>query len=61
MAAAVCHDLVLLREGIAIASGPTEQVLTAANVERLYGVRADVRRHEEAGHLTVVPLARSRR
>ena len=56
LAASVCRDLVMLSEGAIIASGRTEDVLTGTNVERLYGVRADVRFHPEAGHLTVVPL-----
>ena len=60
LAASVCRDLVMLRAGTIIASGPTSDVLTGSNLERLYGVRADVRFHEGAGHLTVVPLERSR-
>jgi iron complex transport system ATP-binding protein len=57
LAASVCHDLVMLSEGSVIGAGPTQEVLTSANVERLYGIRADVRFHPEAGHLTVVPLS----
>jgi cobalamin transport system ATP-binding protein len=60
LAASVCRDLVLLRAGTIIASGPTDTVLTALNLERLYDVRADVRYHDGAGHLTVVPLERRR-
>jgi ABC-type cobalamin/Fe3+-siderophores transport system ATPase subunit len=60
LAAAVCRDLVLLRAGAVIASGPTGEVLTGANLERLYDIRADVRFHDEAGHLTVVPIGRGR-
>jgi iron complex transport system ATP-binding protein len=60
LAASVCRDLVMLRAGSIIASGPTSDVLTGPNLERLYAVRADVRFHEGAGHLTVVPLERSR-
>ena len=56
LAASVCHELVMLSEGSVIGAGPTGDVLTGANVERLYGIRADVRFHPEAGHLTVVPL-----
>jgi ABC-type hemin transport system ATPase subunit len=40
-----------------LAQGPTGDVLTAANIRRLYGVDADVAFHPRAGHLTVVPLA----
>jgi iron complex transport system ATP-binding protein len=61
LAAAVCRDLVLVRDGRTLASGATRDVLTGTNLELLYGIRADVRFHDEAGHLTVVPLARDRR
>jgi len=57
LAARVCDRLVLLREGRLLASGPTEQVLTAPHLELLFGVTAEVSRHP-AGHLVVVPLAR---
>jgi iron complex transport system ATP-binding protein len=60
LAASVCRELVLLQEGRIIARGRTEDVLTEENIERLYGVRADVRYHEGAGHLTVVPIPRGR-
>jgi ABC-type cobalamin/Fe3+-siderophores transport system ATPase subunit len=56
LAASICRELVMLSEGSVIGAGPTGDVLTGANVERLYGIRADVRFHPEAGHLTVVPL-----
>ena len=59
-AAAVCKSLVLLSEGRVLAAGPTANVLTPENVRRLYGVDADVHRHEAAGHLVVVPIARVR-
>jgi iron complex transport system ATP-binding protein len=55
-AAALCRDLVLLREGRVLASGPASVVLTPARIRELYDVDADVRFHEKAGHLTVVPL-----
>ena len=57
LAAALCHSLVLLREGRILAQGPTQDVLTAPMVQQLYGVDADVRFHERAGHLTVVPVS----
>lgn len=56
VAAALCRELVLLREGRVLASGPSDEVLTPARIRELYGVDADVRFHEAAGHLTVVPL-----
>jgi iron complex transport system ATP-binding protein len=58
-AAAVCRELVLLRDGRILAAGPTSQVLTAGAVRQLYGVDADVSFHAGAGHVTVVPLAPS--
>lgn len=60
LAASVCRELVLVRDGRTIASGPTDKVLTGENLTRLYDIRADVRFHEQAGHLTVVPLGRER-
>lgn len=59
-AAGVCSSLVLLSEGRVLAAGPTADVLTPDNIRRLYGVDADVHRHEAAGHLVVVPIARVR-
>jgi iron complex transport system ATP-binding protein len=61
LAAGLCRQLVLLREGRVLAAGPTDQVLTRETVRALYDVEADVHFHEGAGHLTVVPLRRSRR
>jgi len=60
LAASVCDTLVLLRRGRVLAHGATPDVLTSATVRDLYGVEADVQVHEGAGHLTVVPLRRSR-
>jgi iron complex transport system ATP-binding protein len=58
LAASLCDTLVLVRDGRVLASGPTSEVLTSATVRQLYDVEADVRVHELAGHLTVVPLGR---
>jgi iron complex transport system ATP-binding protein len=58
LAAAICSQLVMLRDGQVIAAGETSQVLTPENVARLYDVTADVRRHDPSGHLVVVPVAR---
>jgi iron complex transport system ATP-binding protein len=55
-AAGVCEHLILLREGRILAMGPSATVLTRESVQALYGIDADVRYHEAAGHLTVVPL-----
>src|SRR5438045_1983480 len=59
LAATLCTELVLLKDGRVIAQGPTDAVLTAAHVRDLYGVIADVTTHPRAGHLTVVPLGRA--
>jgi iron complex transport system ATP-binding protein len=59
LAATLCAELVLLKEGRVIAQGPTDKVLTPAHVRDLYGVIADVTTHPRAGHLTVVPLGRA--
>jgi iron complex transport system ATP-binding protein len=58
LAASLCDSLVLMRSGRVLASGTTAEVLTTATVRQLYDVEADVRVHELAGHLTVVPLER---
>jgi ABC-type cobalamin/Fe3+-siderophores transport system ATPase subunit len=57
-AASVCRSLVLLKDGAVIASGPTADVLTTENIRALYGVDAEVRAHDAAGHLVVVPVRR---
>ncbi len=59
LAAALCTEIVLLRQGQVLARGATADVLTASNVRTLYGVDADVQFHPRAGHLTVVPIARA--
>lgn len=59
LAAAVCHDLVMLRSGHVIAIGPVSEVLTPANIRELYDVQADVHLHAESGHLVVIPVART--
>ncbi len=56
LAAGLCDHLLLLRGGRVLAYGPTADVLTAANVQALYGVRAEVTFHAGAGHVMVVPL-----
>jgi iron complex transport system ATP-binding protein len=59
LAAALCTEIVLLRQGQVLARGATSDVLTAAHVRTLYGVDADVQFHPRAGHVTVVPIARA--
>jgi iron complex transport system ATP-binding protein len=57
LAASLCRTLVLIRDGVVIASGSTEAVLTRDNVRLLFGVDADVVDHA-SGHRLVVPLRR---
>ena len=59
LAAALCHQLVLLRDGRVLAAGRTDDVLTPANVRALYDVDADVERHARSGRLTVIPIGRA--
>jgi len=59
LAATLCTELILLRAGRVLAQGTTGNVLTATNIRRLYNVDADVTFHPRAGHLTVVPIART--
>jgi iron complex transport system ATP-binding protein len=58
LAAAICRELILMRGGRVLATGPTNEVLTPDNVRRLYDVEADVHVHETTGHMTVVPVRR---
>ncbi len=60
LAASICDNLVLMREGRVLVQGPPSEVLTSATVRQIYDVEADVRFHETAGHLTVTPVRRSR-
>lgn len=60
LAASLCHRVILLKDGRVLAAGPTSDTLTAAHIRALYDVEADVRFHEGAGHLTVVPIGSHR-
>ena len=59
-AASVCRTIVLLKAGMVVAAGATDQVLTADNIRTVYGVDADVQRHAATGRLLVVPVAQCR-
>jgi iron complex transport system ATP-binding protein len=56
---ALCQQVVMLKDGAVIAQGTTADTLTPTTIRRLYGVDADVQFHPQAGHLTVVPIART--
>lgn len=58
LAASVCRDLVMLRDGQVLAAGLTRDVLTPANVRALYGVDATIDTHGASGQLVVVPIRR---
>jgi iron complex transport system ATP-binding protein len=58
-AAALCHTLVMLKDGQVLAAGKVDEVLTPARIHALYEVDAEVTRHARTGHLTVVPVAPS--
>lgn len=58
LAASICRELILMRDGRVLATGPTSEVLTPENVQRLYDVEADVHVHSDTGHVTVVPVRR---
>ena len=59
LAAALCDRVVLLKQGRVIAQGATCETLTHQNIRLLYEIEADVRFHDRAGHLTVVPIGRT--
>jgi len=56
LAASICRELILVRDGRVLASGPTAEVLTPENIRLLYDVEADVHINDETGHMTVVPV-----
>lgn len=56
LAAAYCDALVLLRAGRIVAQGLPEEVVTAKNLQDVYGVRVWVRRHPASGCPLVLTL-----
>jgi iron complex transport system ATP-binding protein len=58
LAGTLCESLILIRDGVVVANGPTDEVLTPANVREVYGVEAEVIR-SASGHRVVVPLRRT--
>ncbi|MBH40372.1 MAG: hypothetical protein CL790_04005 [Chloroflexi bacterium] len=61
LAASVCRDLIVLRDGKVVACGKTEDVLTEETVRHLYGVNVHIAHNSAAGHLLVVPMRQHRR
>lgn len=58
LAGTLCNRLVLIRDGLVVAEGPTDEVLTPAHVRAVYGVDVEVLRHA-SGQRVVVPLRRT--
>jgi iron complex transport system ATP-binding protein len=56
LAASVCRDLIVLRDGEVIACGKTGDILTEETVRLLYGVSVQVTHNSAAGHLVVIPI-----
>ena len=56
LAAAYCDRLILLHEGVIVAQGTPGQVLTAAHLRQVYGVRVWVRRHPLTGRPWLLTL-----
>ncbi len=58
LAGALCQSLVLIREGAVIAAGRTDDVLTPANIRKVYDVDADIVYPESAARV-VIPIRRA--
>ena len=58
LAATLCGALTLIKDGTVVAAGPTDEVLTPANVRTVYGVEAEIIRHA-SGQRIVVPIGRA--
>ena len=58
LAGTLCDRLMLIRDGLVVAEGLTDEVLTPAHVREVYGVDVEVIRHG-SGQRVVVPLRRS--
>jgi len=59
LAASLCDRIALIRDGVIVAIGATDAVLTPDNIRAVYGVDAEILRHP-SGHRLVVPLRRVR-
>jgi len=57
LAARYCDRLLMLQQGRVYAIGTPEEVLTPANIRRVYRVEAAVVRHPTLGMLQILPLA----
>ena len=57
LAARYCDRLLMLERGRVYALGTPDEVLTPANIRRVYRVEAEVHRHPATGALQILPLA----
>ena len=55
LAGTLCDRLLMIRDGVVIAEGETDEVLTPDNVRRVFGVEAEIVRHV-SGQRVVVPV-----
>ena len=58
LAARLSDEIIMIRHGRLLATGPTENTFTRETIRDLYDIEAEVHRNQETGHLMVVPLAR---
>lgn len=57
MAARFCNRLLLLFDGMVVADGSPEEVLTEPNLARYFSIEARIRKDPESGSLVVWPVA----
>lgn len=54
LASRYCDKLILMSEGKIFASGSTEDVLTATNIQQVYGLKVIIRRDKTTGKLMIL-------
>jgi len=54
LASRYCDKLILMSSGIIFASGKTEDVLTAENIEKVYGINVSIGKNEITGKLMIL-------
>jgi len=59
LAARYCNKVLLIGGGKIVAAGRPEDVITADNISKIYGVQVSVRRHPVTGSLYAMPLSTS--
>jgi len=53
LAGALCHRLVLIREGVVAASVPADEILTPENIRHVYDVDAEIVRHDSVARVLI--------